>query len=125
MSVASSSVSVPKEVIQLRRFWFTRINGCSTRNPTSDTDGRVPDPEYMTDHWRGRWGYDDGLMFACLPSGDMMFAAHSGELDAGLISVLNALCPKGSELRVPYMHGEDLRLEEVARRFAEPYAQFD
>ena len=110
-------------VQRLRKLWCIRINGLNTYDSLSDQeDGQVPNPEQIPKHWLGHWGIDDNYTFICLRSGDLFVL--SGEPNSELLNLLTGelgLCPGGSELRVPYFHGESLYIEEIMARVRDPY----
>ena len=119
------TISSKEDVARIRVLWndfhFTRINGLATFSSFENAEGHIPEPEDISPNWRGCWGYDNGITIACLENGDLLFI--SGEPDDQMRDVLCTFCPNSSDLRVQYFNnGQTLYLEEVVRRFRDPYA---
>ena len=110
-------------VTKLQGFGCVRINGLNTFNSLAENeDGRVPSPEQVPCHWLGRWGTDKDLTFICLATGDL-FVLYGRPNDELLKSLTGntGLCPNGSELKVPYFHGESIPALEILARARNPY----
>lgn len=111
-------------VQRLRRHWCVRINDLNTYNPLEcdEKNGRVLSPSRIPNHWRGKWGTDEGYTFICLESGDLFVL--DGEPSSELLGLFKEICPRGNGLRVPYFAQEALHARELLARVKDPYCKF-